>query len=479
MSLLWSLILALSFHHAVASDQSICPRTLFAFGDGVSDPAALVSNTYLDLFYQLGKGRLTADTLEKLVASGDPFTLPDQADTDLIALQHRLHEFRELVKTKGWDTEPMRAKLLDDVRGLIARQRGLAAIREEALANSFVDYPLGFPENASAEFSPDGRWVVGVEAKHSLITEYFVHDRRTRRTTKQAMPQLPVGRPFFSPDGKELLFPNHTAQLLRVPFENGVGDFTKSVTVGQAMGPMHSLQTYQFMATPGRIYQGRTVNTFGGIPSGDGDPALHRFDLNTNTRIKLKVREYLEDFSIAKWGVVPGTDHLWFLSPRLQPFTLGNNVKPSWNLHVVAVEDDGTIRPVVRPRTWSEGILRDLVWLDDGKTPVVHDQYGLWRWSTLLDAPTQIFPRILVQGRLDTVAQIALHPDGKRAAYLNVLGSNGARIDWLDLKTAEATEGFALPPDAIYRTLKFSPDDGALLLGDKDGNWTVVNHRAR
>lgn len=483
MKLRLSLLLgALVASYAVqATEADFCAKHLANFAAGPVDAEAegLVTSTYRRLLKELGGSHFSPETIAKIIESGDPFLIPDEADGDFFALQKRLKEFHELVRARGWDSPSIHSALLLELGKLRVAQAAATETIQNATTNSFVDYALGFPDGASTTTSPDGRWVVGIEGKFSLVTDYYVHDRQSRHTKRVKMPQLPLGPPTFSTDGTELLFPNHTAQMNRVPFNvsTGEADFAQRMEIGKALGVFHSLATIFHAKTPGQFFAGRRIDLFDGTNVGDGDPKIQRFDLNTNERITVNLRESFRRVSISGWGVVPGTDDLWVLVHVPVAAVVGSTM-PAWRVHVLSVAADGSVKQSQMPRTWTGGPIRGLYWQADGKTCVVHDNQGISIWGEN-NKPVMVFPHLIVPGDDGFVQASAPDPSQNRVAFLFRSRSGPARIDWLNMDTRQVERGFELNEPPEFRAIKFLPDGKGMLMLDSAGKWQVVNHLAR
>ena len=268
----------------------------------------LVTETYWDLMEKLGKGQVSLATLEKMAKAENPFAVPDQEKTDLGSLQARMKQFEDLVRTKGWHTADnltaLRTSILSHLEQHRLHDEGLA----RAAANNERDLVIPLPRPNGMTESPDGRWIVSTNrasgAKEGSNWTMNLYDARTRTVSQLPGSTLKLGQPYFSRDGKYLLFGAPGLRLFVLPFQDG--------TVDWAAGKLTSDPNENFQWD--YLKQGKDPNL---VLSGHNTQYVFLYDLKQNTSVQLDTAPFHgpneSGFGGASedLGFVPGTNDIF------------------------------------------------------------------------------------------------------------------------------------------------------------------------
>jgi len=272
------------------------------------EPNELVAGTYADLLQRLGSS-LSPATLKKM-AKGDPFHAPEQSGLDVLLLNRKLREFRELIEAGGWSAksfEPALAEWLERRSGELGQQAGKIEQQVAQMEQLKLSWPFrrGSDPGVGEGLSPnDGLWLnvlperVGQKAKASLF------DLRTRAFIPLA--KIPTGSAHFSADGKKLLWADEGRTLKEFPIVNGVPDFKHPREIGEWSGNGQFKKIHP--TSDARIVFGDLVNL--------GEPAF-RVDLVRGEVTEVSFDQFIErGDSVMEWGVIPGSTDLFVLRVR-------------------------------------------------------------------------------------------------------------------------------------------------------------------
>ncbi len=430
-------------------------------------PEIVSASTYERLI-ETADGKLRPETLQKLVDSGDPFTLPEQKDTDLATLQKHLRELKGLMEKKGWNTPEVRQAILFRMAtraGALQRQSVDLAkkVNEQWLDFSLTVRKFGNPPAHAV--SPDGRYVAVMD----VAEDFFVRtpaggfplqlvDRvsgETRVFQNEVYPDL-HGRMTFSPDSQHLYFFTEKQHVIDVPIVEGVPQWDRKLDhdLGELAGP---LEMPQPGTNPRYVFSGNKT-------------ILQRVDLTTGkiTKVPLTKELRLSGMKIKRVGSVGQTDSIY----AFEEF-------PSQGGRIFRIDFDanGDPRPAVRLAEWPQGYqLKDLTFTPEGKLITQHGSL-FFEWPTPVQHVTLFETTgtgILLHPAQPAVrlGPVALHPEGAAAIYSDTNGGS-----WVELVNfAKPHEPKLLRLDNHARQVAFSPD-GQMLITKHGAKTKFTNFR--
>ncbi len=352
ITFLFLLQIALS---SVSNADLTCLTHFAATAPDEADPAPLVSRYYLELFNELGGTQLTPDTLTKIVAAKDPFTIPEQTGADTFSLQKRLREFEGLVKAKGWDTPLVRERLMADLNARAGNVMVVKEQQENSVLKNRNDFALPKHVDSRTVSSPDGRYLVYTLKTVGETAQLGIFDTNTQTEKKLKIPFKYDYSPSLSPDGKELLFPMREEYFRALPFENGTILTDKPRDVGQPSG----------VAIPGHPYvQTGKSHDFVYSATSHRSDSIQRLHLQTGERTDYDIEKYFGNTTAGKkrgtlvhWSVVPGTDRVAL------HWKDGNDGK--LKLDIVEVPPKGELKRIDQ-RVSPTSVYEQLAWSHDG-----------------------------------------------------------------------------------------------------------------
>ncbi len=262
---------------------------LFQFGtlpEG-ADPIPLIASTYQELLDRVGRTGLPTNTLRQLAEN--PFELKEAGGTDLLTLARHLREFERMLDTKKWNTPELRARLKAD---LDQRSRVIETERIETPLRLRKNLPLIVPHDAAKiTYSRDR-----TQAASRTSRELYLADIPNRLSQTYPLPKGLFGTPWFTPDGKALIFPvdsNDDATVTLVPLVNGAPDWNSR----RQILPKAKFRTLLFTDSPHVAY----------AISSDSGPQLLRLDLKQETATPIQFAGIVDSSRRYAQGVIPGT----------------------------------------------------------------------------------------------------------------------------------------------------------------------------
>ncbi len=452
-----------------------CPLS-FATVSDATDGEALVVQTYRGLWDQVGGARLSPESIGAIVSGKDPFLIPEQKGEDLGTLQKRMKELEALADARGWNTPAIREAVLRDVH---SRLNGtvVAIAKQDVAVRASTHAEVNFPEETISMLPPDGKSLVAVagtkvKGLKGNAYPFVVYDIDTGKMEMRKGPPGPISNVSFSTDGQWLYSAAPGEQLLKVPYHGGHPDWSKAVTLGEKA----KYNLTEGIALPTRDGQRVFVSkAFGKRPS-------HVFDIVTGERREIKLGKYDDKWEPENWGMVPGSDDLYF--------TVFNSEKRTTDLHRVTVDEKGKVEkdgPSVKLPSLGDP---HVVWNPDGK------QFLAYGKSEVVFSPGKKKEAALVMelplGSGYHIESVALHPDGAGAAVLvlpeprrlgrranrNPPPPNPSRVEWIDLRTQKVTGAYELP-EGWYSRLEFLPDGRVAIHAKESGRVTILNLKFR
>ena len=430
----------------------------------------LVRSTYDRLLQALGS-RLTPETLTKLAESEKPFDIPEQKDTDLDALRTHMKELERMAKERGWIDATATTQIADDLRNRARGQLQGKAEVDAKLDTTLIEKLLPFRAARQAEFTADGRYLVGVEGSRGRsqpgvpVRDFLqVYDLKTGTSFSLDGQESWLHGATPTPDGKRLLFANGNGRVFELPFANGVLDWKLGRFAGDTLPPLGQGQPTR---STREIVPAPDPNVAYAIV--DGTAELFRYDLATGKRVPLH-RRGEESFKLGSlmygWGIVPGTDDLYVAANVMQS-----------DFHRYRVAADGTVELVpAETRTFNASGLTTGTWSQDGRTLLAYNDFRSKRLlaSTAPGAPpvdlTNQLPQFEDQGGIISVKYVPKLGDFLVLMQSNLQKSYVVRIDG---KSYQRTGKVEL--DGTFTKLEVSPDGKWLSLPSDNDKLRLLN----
>jgi len=387
-------------------------------------PEELILRTYTDLLSELGALKQAEGFAQRWFDSKDPFKVPEPENVTLDVLQRKLKQFEEMLKGKGWVTEPVREILLEKLKqDSVAKQEAVEKLRPKVAdnANSFI-FEVADATEVPPEVHPSQKWILvprhtNPRENHPKDTEGAVYDIDKRQLIPYRTRIADFRAAKFVQDGKAVLFGDEFNVAQLVPFANGNLDFTKAVKIGEPTGSkMQVNQIQRFLPSPvENVWYGHGIGRMG--------IRIFKFDLNTKVRTELDIEKYLglQGKSVTDWGVVPHSDRLYFLTS--DPNEL--------RLHEATVSADGTITDVSAAPNWPRKNMDPnvhigpVIYSPDGKYIFVNEKLRLSRIDAAGVPQKLSLPPIGKTGAgYGSFGSIAIHPNGEEAVILRKANPN-------------------------------------------------------
>lgn len=180
----------------------------FLAADGVSPE--MVERTYFDLYDALAKD-VGAESIRTLAEGGNPFHLPAGLGEKNPAFAKNVAEFEAMLDRLGWNTDAVRAPILDRLSGLAQRLQKSTKDRAHSVATQENIRRLKWREREDEpdpKLSADGHYFVtllsGPEATGPASVA--VYDLQTGRRQQQELPDSTTSSWTISSDGKSVVF---------------------------------------------------------------------------------------------------------------------------------------------------------------------------------------------------------------------------------------------------------------------------------
>ncbi len=440
--------LALAFSFAAKAEP---PENCF-FGFGTvspdADPVEVSAGTYEQFLNSLGS-RLRPETLRRIVESEDPFTVPEQAETDVATLRSKLAAFKRLLEAKQWNTAPVRAAIL---ARLESRQQNLQQQtneRAQSTRETQSDLKLdlhGFHKPAHT-ISADGRWFGLLDIPENELVKgggakLLILDRLTGKTAEFTNPPAigveskRRGRIHLSSNGENLYFFSAANAISVVPLVEGVPQFEKrKLLLRSEVGGLFAMPTVG--ENPRYVFS-------------DNRTKIQRVNLDTGELVKISIPNAIGDFDIRQVGSLGLSDSVYAVGVSGE---MGKIVAVDLNASGQSTKAARTLA------TWSKsGDLKGMTWTAEGK-PITRIGQSFYAWPT----EAQPTPFATVDGKAYPGAKevsVAMHPTG--AAVLWRTSSGQSVVEYVDFTDANApVRAFPLSDgaDVIY----LSPDGQTLI----------------
>jgi len=342
-------------------------RFSFAMLAEDGDPVVLSTSVYERLLEAVGS-KASPETLQKMVDAGDPFTVPDQAGTDLLAFQRRMKELKDILEKKGWNTPVVRTAMVTR----LATLRGLrieAKRKVDRILRPWEDFTWelnGTPKPGVA-VTPKGEFAVVTTASMGQATpesenpELKVMALDSRETHRYPIRGLGAVRGEIAlnaaGDRLHLFTPS---SVVAVPFHDGVPQWERKNVFQTDAGPFQM---------PASAENPRYVFS-------TDKSAIRRFDLETGKIHEVKFPEELfgSRAEVERVGSVGNTDSVYVLAQTKRGnlgriFTFDFDANGKAQPHRVAAQWDGVME------------CKNLVWDADGQ--LYTNQGGpFYKWSS-------------------------------------------------------------------------------------------------
>ena len=445
--------------------RAVVPDCLARFATfAEEDPAALIAQTYAELFTKLGGSRLTAETLNAL-RNGDPFHVPMQWGADVNTLRKSLAEFHRMLTKKGWDRPELLHPIRHFLTELVSQKVGAVDALDKALKLAGADELLPLPSGTNRlAVSPDARWLVihNISYGQGYPLHWYDSKTGTWRET-HGISNFSVN-PIFSKHGNALLYATGNSTLTRVPFSENGPDFATAVSL-KPTNPggiqLHFVET----TDPDRVYGSGTQSSAPEFVFDFKSQTAVPIDLTKLTRTTWLGKERI----VREWGSVPGTPHL-YLYLHENGFFTGKRV-----LRVIKIADDGKATEVGSPLTLHFGKKytgpHGVILTTDGKKPLARDSGEIWFYNAATPTPKPV-------GTIGAIRQVAVSPNGKRIAVIKQAYEEAApyTIDWIDAESEKLLNSTRLPSGTDPRDMRILPG-GEILLRDATNDRVIVLRR--
>ncbi len=398
-------------------------RCLAAFADvAATDDQApvLVWATYRELLEKVGGAALTLGHLEQLLAAEDPFLLRESEGVETLA--KKLEQFKKLVEVRGWNTAPVRESLKKKLSAWIRERSESIERRRRHIENAQEDVRLPYDAHRVLSATPDGRWVVALTPPNKIS----VYDASYKTLKEYPFPEELFGV-TLTPDGTALTIITKFRQMVRVPLQEGIPNLSAANTSGSFL----TNHAPEQIARHGqkRVYIGGRERAY----------PTHYFE--DGKRIDVVMGFYREAGAASGWGVVPGTDDLYFVA----------KAPGGYEIHEVPLDKEGfaTLPGGPRPgprRRWETDDEVFAHWSEDGNRILAFtaDKVAVFDKGALV--PKTVFAKNMPGLPESNLMGVSLHRNGREAAVLmSPVVVNGRRtpdtaerIVWLDLETKRA-----------------------------------------
>ncbi len=439
-----------------ARGMDLVPSCLIQFATLEANEAQapdLVSRTYAELFDKTGGLKLGAETIQRLVNGGDPFAIPEQVGTDTGVLKKRMVDFEAMVKSRGWDSPELRHRLLTEMMARLTLEEQAAVKVETALQKSEAPHVVTWPQHGVTVMSPDGKYFLTTSDTplHKRFgpvygSPVYLYNLETRVKTETGSAIGAFFSGVFSPKGDEVTFGDVGAVIQRVPFKDGVLDWSHARQIGTrdtASSEDNRVLNLHYSSNPDRVYGGR---------NGNNQKLLWLFDAKKNQRIKIDVDGYDGGGEVKSWGVLPGTDELYLLR------TQGKATR----LHYVTVNDLGVITKVNADTKWEQtpgpptsSEPHTIEVAPDGKRLLAHGGTHAYVLRPGNSTPQEL--NVGVRNG-EMITTVALHPTKEEAVVLvRDWTSNATKLNRVNLGTGTVAGSLDMSREQPY-ILHLSPD---------------------
>jgi len=347
------MLLALAlFFAAPVWGTELCLRHFAALPDDVDHHRA-IRDAYFGLLDVQSKP-LDRATIEQILASKDPFEIPENDGVDRQGLRRHLSQLLEMMKTKGWYDAQVNQEILNE---LGRRRDGQTEAMEklEKVSGKQNDREVTFPNIERPVWSPDGRYLVGAADSAGItvgtgarrILSVEVETGKTIELSQSGY--RPQG---FTPDGKHVHFMETGGRIVLVPFSKGVLDWAAKRTLSESTGETAALD--RAVVTPAG---NRAFATLGAKQS------AYSFDLASGERQPLRLDQIGQFALPVHWGLIPGSERIYAVSP-------GDNEIRTYDV------DAAGLATRHRPYSFPEKIKGPIAWGPDGRVAVMGDSLG-------------------------------------------------------------------------------------------------------
>jgi len=436
----------------------------FAFladGEDVVAPRALIERAYLDLVEQLGKN-LDATVYAKISEGNDPFALPEEVRRQNDALAKRLRELEEMLEQKKWNTDDVRATLL--VR--MAERGGRVIQAARAVERTITENPKGrdypFPIDPSGRFEQRGRYFVAVEhdsdVNLSPNATVRVLDLESGKASEASL-RASKKRFALSSDGNGIAFP-----------VNGDYDYYPIIDGAIDVAGKKTVKPKAHLSKNPPVIASGNPGEFLAFASGTAGSIL-RFNALTGeqTKIKIDALDGMQEGKreLSKWGILPGSNHLWMLMminrrPWLMKYELGKDgaksLGPPRRLHDDDRHQYGTF-----------------AFSNDGKSLVVSAGNHAWIYPEGKPFQQLARPKRAADRQFYFVSGVMMLPDGRFLTRTRGSGSNELNTYSLKAKGPkhEATYGLSEENGDSPVSPHLSEDGKWIYLGTSTGLRSV------
>ncbi len=423
----------------VSFARSIVADCLIGFGavSSAGEAAQLTRTTYRQLVETLAPG-MSAEAMARVIEGGDPFAIPTDENRELFALAGKIKQFRAMLTDKGWDTEPIRRGLLEELGRRARQNQAEENDRALSLVRSHTSYDLAFPTNESP--SGAGRQLVAVSKAEPF--RLLLHDLSSRNHQQVPLASGPWNPPALAANGKEIFLPA-LHSVYRIPIENGVPNVEAAVHL---INPLASGSITEVKSDPAGKY----------LYASNDDNKLARFDLKTNKGVRVDMSDFYGGRSVRDWGLVPGNNNLWIIEQ-------GDNGCLIHRFKVGARGKATAVSPPVKVEQWVTGLTLN----SDGKTGVAfsHERQG---GAYVVDLSEGKAISLVPEGEPNygTINRAVAHPTKPEAAML-VLSpdSTSYRLEIVDVAAKKVVKRFEF--GRLINSVSYTPDGEGLVITER------------
>jgi len=468
---------------------------LFSFANLTAGPEgeALVTEAYFRLWDAVGAS-VGPEAIKKMVRSGNPFHVPEEAGADALALRRHLAELERLIRLKEWTLEPIRARLVTElsyrIEGQAASERAIAEVEKK---NQRRMQHVVFPQKGLVAISPDGQLAALQNLGPDLWQPLFVHELTTGTVVRSdglsAVSAKLHGRDVrtsdFTPDGQALVFTGHEKVAL-LPL-GAKGAVWSELKVWKPTGPpafrdglLHPdiVDRAAQTANPDRIYYS-LVNTI------RSDSAKYQWfpdgfiDLKTGNLVPIDPGRYGKTRfpmrnAVKGWRPIAGTDELCLLVNHHRPFGM-----TQW-VHKVTVSAEGKLVGVpgqewkVKKLPTSLGI-DQFTWAEAGRKLLIRLGPTVYL-QTAPDGPAVPLFEI-PSDRQALLGGVAPAPASTRVAIAldSYEASTPSQVVLFDLASQQKLAEIPLPAGERYSEITYQSDGRISVRNVKDDHLLLLN----
>ncbi len=398
------------------------------------DQRAAIREAYFGLLDTQTKP-LDRATIEEILASKDPFEIPEKDGVDRQSLRQHLGELMKMMKAKGWYDAQVNQDILAELRRRKDGQTNAAEKLEQSLENQ-GDREIVFPHIREPVWSPDGRFLVG--AADDAGTKFGTAARRiltvevaTGKTTELSQSGYrPQG---FTPDGKNVVFMETGGRIVLAPFSQGALNWRAKRTLGESTGETAALDKAKVTPAGDRAFASLGM-----------DQKAYWFDLATGERKPLRLADGRPLELPVSWGFLPGTERIYAIAP-------GDS-----QIHIYDVDATG-VATGDRPYSFMTTIQTTVAWGADGRVAVAGGGPGEGPILYVHNGKelTKLTAALRAAGATASVSELAYDPIAQE--FVAILRErSGERAFRIDAKTLAVKGSFPLNGQGM--NFRFSPD---------------------